>query len=323
MKWYKITISTTIHATDLITAMLYDMGISGVELINNVPITEEEKKKMFVDILPEVIGDDKTAQLIFYLEKDNNIQKVLHDVKSGIDKLRSFVEIGSGSIDVTVTKDEDWANEWKKYFEPFRVSDNIIIKPTWRTLSGKDEAKEDDIIVEIDPGMAFGTGTHETTQLPIKQLTKHLKAGQKVLDIGCGSGILSIISNKLGARSVIGIDIDGNAVNIAKENIEINDISQEEVTILFANILNAEDRKELDKTLDHNYDIVVANILTEVIIELSEHVGKYLRPEGYFISSGILYTQSDKVQEAICKNGMEIVEVNVNGDWVCITARKK
>ena len=322
MKWYKVTISSTIHATDLITAMLYDMDISGVEVINNVSITEEEKQMMFIDILPEVLEDDETAKVIFYLERGNNLQKVLHDVKEGINKLRSFVEVGSGSIDVTVTKDEDWANEWKKFFKPFRVADNILIKPTWKKLNNE-EVREDDLIVEIDPGMAFGTGSHETTQLTIKGLLKHLKAGQKVLDVGCGSGILSIISKKLGARSVMGIDIDGNAVNIAKENIAINNISSEEVTLLFGNILKIEDNKELDKMLDHDYDIVVANILTEVIIELSEIVVNYLKPEGYFISSGILYTQSEKVQEAICKNGMEIIEVNADGDWVCITARKK
>lgn len=322
MKWYKITISTTIHATDLITAMLYDMDISGVEVINNVPITEEEKKKMFIDVLAEASEDDETAQIIFYIEKDNNLQKILKEVKNGINRLRSFVEVGSASIDVAITKDEDWANEWKKYFKPFRVADNIIIKPTWRTLSEKDEVKENDIIIEIDPGMAFGTGSHETTQLPIKQLIKYLKPGQKVLDIGCGSGILSIISSKLGARSVTGTDIDGSAVNIAKENIEINNISPEKATVLFGNILNNEDNKELDKMLENNYDIVVANILTEVIMELSDHVGNYLKPEGYFVASGILYTQSDKVQEAISKNGMEIIEVSAKGDWVCITARK-
>lgn len=322
MKWYKITISSTIHATDLITAMLYDMDISGVEVINNVPITEEEKKKMFIDVLAEVSEEDETAQIIFYIEKDNNLQKILKEVKNGINRLSSFVEVGSTSIDVTITKDEDWSNEWKKYFKPFRVADNIIIKPTWKTLNMIEEVKEDDIIVKIDPGMAFGTGSHETTQLPIKQLIKYLKPGQKVLDIGCGSGILSIISSKLGARSVTGIDIDGNAVNIAKENIEINNISPEKATVLFGNILNNEDNKELDKMLENNYDIVVANILTEVIMELSEHVGNYLKPEGYFIASGILYTQSDKVQEAISKNGMEIIEANAKGDWVCITARK-
>lgn len=323
MNWYKITMSTTIHATDLITAMLYDMDIAGIEVINNVPITEEEKKKMFIDILPEVLEDDETAQIIFYLEKNNNLQKVLRGVKSGVDKLRSFVDVGSGSIDVTVTKDEDWANEWKKYFKAFRVADNIIIKPTWESISNKEKVNKDDIIVEIDPGMAFGTGSHETTKLSIDFLKKYLKPGQKVLDVGCGSGILSIIANKLGASSVTAIDIDASAVEIARENINLNNISQEEVTLFFANILDRENNNELDRTLDHDYDIVVANILTEVIIELSETIGNYLKPNGYFISSGILYTQSDKVQEAICKNGMEIIEVNTNGDWVCITARKK
>ena len=323
MKWYKIIIATTIYATELITAMLYDMDISGVEVVNNVPITEEEKKKMFIDILPEVVEDDETVKVIFYLEKGNNLQKIVNGIKKGIDKLRPIVNVGSGYIDVTITKDEDWSNEWKKYFKPFRVADNIVIKPTWEELNMKDEVKEDDIIIEIDPGMAFGTGSHETTQLPIKQIIKYLKPEQKVLDIGCGSGILSIISSKLGARSVMCTDIDGNAVNIAKENIKINNVSPEKVTVLFGNILNIEDNKEIDKMVENDYDIVVANILTEVIIELSEHVGNYLKSGGYFISSGILYTQSDNVQQAIFKNGMEIIEVNSKDDWVCITARKK
>lgn len=180
MKWYKIIIATTIYATELITAMLYDMDISGVEVVNNVPITEEEKKKMFIDILPEVVEDDETAKVIFYLEKGNNLQKIVNGIKKGIDKLRPIVNVGSGYIDVTITKDEDWSNEWKKYFKPFRVADNIVIKPTWEELNMKDEVKEDDIIIEIDPGMAFGTGSHETTQLPIKQIIKYLKPEQKV-----------------------------------------------------------------------------------------------------------------------------------------------
>lgn len=323
MKWYKITISTTVHATDLISFILSQLGISGIELINNVPITEEEKELMFVDILPELPLDDESAKLVFYIEKGQNLQQLIYDVEEELNKLRPHVDIGSGAIDVTVTRDEDWANEWKKYFKPFRVADNIIIKPTWETLKNKDKVKEDDIIVEIDPDMAFGTGRHETTKLAIKLLGKYIKPRQKILDIGCGSGILSIIAKKLGASTVTATDIDGKAVEIARDNIKTNKVNQDEVTVLFANILAKEDRENLDKVLDKDYDIVVANILTEVIIELSDIVGDYLKPNGYFISSGILYTQADKVKEAIRKNGMDIVEMNTIKDWVSIIAIKK
>ncbi len=324
MQWYKITISTTIDAQDLMSAMLYDLGISGVELINNESITEEEKKAMFIDILPEVDEEDKMAQLIFYIEKGQNLQCTLRDVKQGIDDLRGKVDVGSGDVDVTVTKDEDWANNWKEHFKAFKVADDIIIKPTWVTLDNN-KVNHNDLIVEIDPEMAFGTGAHETTKLAIKGIREYLNPGQKVLDLGCGSGILSIISKKLGASNIVGTDIDANAVKTARKNVRVNEVSPEDVSFLIGNVLDLEEakEKELDKKIGlMKYDIVVANILTEVILDLAKIVGKYMKKGGYFISSGILYTQSDKVEAEIKSNGFEIIEVNQMNDWVSIVARK-
>ena len=324
MQWYKITISTTIYAQDQVTAILYDMGITGIEIINNVPITEAEKEEMFIDILPEVNEKDDTSDLIFYLENDDNLTNILNEVENKLIDLReSGIKVGSGNVEVTTTKDEDWANNWKQYFKPFRVSDDIIIKPTWVDDISKEEVKEDDIIIEIDPEMAFGTGSHETTRLAIDGIKKYQKVGYSILDIGCGSGILSIISRKLGADKVTAIDVDKNAVKTARDNGIINNILAEDINFLYGDVLNQKTSPQLDNKIGlGNYDIVVANILTEVIINLSEVVGKYLKPRGYFISTGILNYQADKVQVALEKNGFDVIEINYMGDWVSIIARK-
>lgn len=328
MQWYKITISTTIYAQDLVGNLLYDMGISGFEVINNIPITEKEKAEMFIDFLPEVDLDDVEAHIVFYLEPEEDIEQTVKDVELGLNDIRDFVDVGSGNIEVTTTKDEDWANNWKKYFKPFRVAEDIVIKPTWEILNYndkqhiKDGVTKEDIIIEIDPEMAFGTGSHETTRLAIDGIKKHLKADQSILDLGCGSGILSIIARKLGAGKVAGTDIDAKAVETAKENAIINSIAKEDITFIHGDVLDTLETEELDKKIGlKTYDIVVANILAPIIIEMSNIVWKYLKQGGYFISTGILNSQSDEVRESLIKNGFEIVEENAMGDWISITAR--
>ena len=209
MKWKKLVLETTTEAVDLVSDMLSELGIDGIEIEDNVQISEEDRKKMFIDFLPELPPDDGKAIVNFYLNEDDNVVERLAEIKAGLDELDTFVDTGAKKITITETEDVDWINNWKAFFKPFRVDDTIVIKPTWESL---EDTKDGDMVIEIDPGTAFGTGSHETTKLCILNLKKYVKTGDKVLDLGCGSGILSIISRKLGASFVMGTDIDENTV---------------------------------------------------------------------------------------------------------------
>lgn len=302
---------------DLVSDMLNELGIEGIEIIDNVPITEQEKKAMFIDILPELNTEDKTALVSFYLEEDENIQNTLDKIHAGLKELSVFTDIGAGNIEISETEDTDWINNWKAYFKPFRIDETIVIKPTWEKL---DEMKATDLIIEIDPGTAFGTGSHETTKLCILGIKKYIKPGIRLLDVGCGSGILSIIGAKLGAAEVTGTDIDPNAVKAAYENAEVNRIGSDVLTILNGDIITDED---LQKEAGFEcYDMAVANILADIIIPLSAEIGRHIKPGGIFISSGIINTKKEAVKEAILKNGFKILEINEMGDWVSIVAQK-
>lgn len=219
MKWKKLTIETTTQAVDFISGLLAELGIEGIEVEDNVPLSEEDKEKMFIDILPELPEDDGTARVNCYLELDQDLEDTAARIQAGLEEFRTFVDVGTGHISFGETEDKDWMNNWKEFFKPFRVDDSIVIKPTWEKL---ENSCPDDLIVEIDPGTAFGTGAHETTKLCIGNLKKYLKEGDALLDVGCGSGILSIIGMKLGAGCAVGTDIDANAVETAKENAQIN-----------------------------------------------------------------------------------------------------
>lgn len=316
MKWTKLSLRTTTEAVDLVSNMLSDFGIEGMQIEDNISITEEEKKEMFIDILPELDPDDGTATLSFYIEDTANLGKTIEKVVKGLDELSEYVDIGEGTISTSETEDTDWINNWKEFFKPFRVDDNIIIKPTWESL---DEVREDDLVIEIDPGTAFGTGAHETTKLCILGLRKYLNNTSKILDVGCGSGILSIIALKLGAKSALGIDIDPNAIEATYENAKVNSISKDNFTIISGNIID--DGKVQERTGLEEYDIVVANILADVIIPLSGMIKQHMKSEGLFITSGIINTKKEEVKEAILSNGFEIVEINEMGEWVSIIAK--
>lgn len=305
------------EAEDLISNMLTDLGFEGIEIVDNVPITEEEKKAMFIDILPEVNEEDKTAAISFYLNEGEDVEETIAKIQEGLDELAEFVDVGSRKIMVSETEDVDWINNWKEFFKPFRVDDNIIIKPTWEPL---DNVSDTDLIIEIDPGTAFGTGAHETTKLCIGGLKKYVNSETELLDVGCGSGILSIIGAKLGAISVFGTDIDPNAVKAAYENAEVNHISEDVLTIISGDIISDE---SVQKQVGFEcYDVVAANILADVIIPLSAEIGKHMKPGGVFISSGIINMKKEQVKEAILKNGFHILEINEMGDWVSIVAQK-
>lgn len=329
MKWKKLTLETTTEAVDLVSSMLDEIGIQGIEIEDKVPITEEEKQRMFIDILPELGPDDGVANVNFYLDVEEDENEVILKVKEGLEELSAFVNIGSGEIKASETEDKDWMNNWKEFFKPFRVDDTIVIKPTWETLS---EVKDTDLVIEIDPGTAFGTGSHETTKLCILNMKKYMKPGDNLLDLGCGSGILSIIGMKLGAKLAVATDIDENAVNASVENAEVNHLKVKRLevsdTVLRNEGLlelldgNVIDDANLRKNIGQNcYDVVVSNILADVIIPLSDVVAEFMKPDGVWISSGIIDMKEEEVKQALDKNGFDIVEVTKMGDWVSIVAK--
>lgn len=316
MKWNKYTIETTTAAEDFVSSMLSDLGVEGVEIEDNIQLTQDDTAKMFIDFLPELPPDDGIGRVSFYLDCDVDNSELLEQVKEGLEELRLFVEVGAGTITESETEDKDWMNNWKEFFHAFTI-DDILIKPTWETVEEEDKDK---ILIEIDPGVSFGTGKHETTQLCIRQLRKYMKAGDEVLDLGCGSGILSIIALKLGAGHVVGTDIDDACLTSTYENMEVNHLPKELGMFYVGNLI---DDAELQKQVgEEKYDVVVANILADVIIPMAPVVPARLKKGGIFITSGIINFKEEAVKEAIEATGLEILEINHQGEWVNITARK-
>lgn len=318
MKWKKFTLTTTTEAVDYLGSLFEDLGIEGMEIEDHVPLTEQETKGMFIDILPELPPDDGTARVSFYLNEDADVNAVLKGVREGIEEYRQFVDMGAGTITASETEDKDWINNWKQYFKPFTV-DHILIKPTWEELPPE---HADKLLIQIDPGTAFGTGKHETTQLCIRQLETYVKPGMKVLDLGTGSGILGITAIKLGAESVFGTDLDENAITAVGENLEANGIPSSQFSVIQGNIID--DVSVQDAAGYECYDIVVANILADVIIMIQKQVPAHLKHGGIFISSGIIDMKEEAVREALLSNNeLEILETTRQGEWVSFTARRK
>lgn len=318
MKWNKFTINTTTAAEDLISDMLLELGIEGIEIEDNVPLSKQDTMAMFVDILPELPADKGLAKIHFYLEPQTEGSALLERVRNGLEELRDFVEVGEGTILESETEDKDWINNWKQYFKPFTVGD-ILIKPTWEEIPKKDQGK---LLIQIDPGTAFGTGMHETTQLCILQLKKYIFRGAELLDVGTGSGILSIVGLKLGAGHAVGTDLDPNAITAARENMQANKISAEQFMVRIGNII--EDEKLQSEIGFEKYDIVVANILADIILLLQKGIAKHMKKGGYFITSGILDSKREAVEEVLDRNPeFERVETTFQGEWVSITARRK
>ncbi len=318
MKWKKYTIETTTAAEDYMASMLMELGIEGIEIDDNVPLTKADQADMFIDFLPELPPDEGKSNISFYIEDDGSDQtEILKQVKITLEEMRQFVDIGSGMITSSETEDLDWINNWKKYFTSFTIG-NILIKPTWEELKEEDKDK---FLIEIDPGISFGTGKHETTQLCIKELVKYIGEDHpKVLDVGCGSGILSIVALKLGAREVVGTDIDADCMTSTRDNMEVNHLDESLGTFYVGNLI---DDVELQKKVGtEEYEIVVANILADVIIPMAPVIPDRLKKGGYFITSGIIDFKEDAVKEAIEAAGLEVVQINHQGEWVNITARK-
>ena len=318
MKWKKYTIETTTAAGDFMSSMLMDLGIEGIEIEDNIPLTKEDQADMFIDFLPELPPDEGKSHVSFYIEDDGTDQsEILKKVKIGLEELRDTVDVGSGMILSSETEDLDWINNWKKFFSSFTI-ENILIKPTWEDVKPEDKDK---FMIEIDPGISFGTGKHETTQLCIRQLIKYIKGGHpKVLDVGCGSGILSIVALKLGASEVVGTDLDADCMISTHENMKVNHLDEKLGTFYVGNLIDDVDLQKQVGT--EEYDIVVANILADVIIPMAPVIPDRLRKGGYFITSGIIDFKEDEVRDAIEKTGLKVIEINHQGEWVNITAQK-
>ena len=315
MKWNKYRLATTTEAVDLISYTLAEMGIEGIEIEDKVPLSEEDKKRMFIDLLPDLEEDDGKAYVSFYIEPEKDHESTLEEVLAAVKELADFVDIGEATIEKSQTEDIDWMNNWKKYWKPFKVDEHIIIKPTWETV----EDVPEDTLVELDPGTAFGTGTHHTTRLCITQLKKYMQPGQEVLDVGCGSGILSIIALLLGAKEASATDVDIHAVEAAIENARVNGIESDIYTVLTGDVISDADFRH--KVGEHKFDMVLANIFAEIIIPLSGVVKEMMKPGALFITSGIIDEREEDVRKALTENGFEIMEVTHSGGWVSFTAK--
>ena len=328
MKWTKFKVKTITEAEDIIISTLYDIGLGGAQIEDKVPLTAWEKEQMFVDILPDGPEDDGIAYLSFFVEETEDgslmlngeattAELILEKVKDELDQLREFMDIGEGSVSVDETEDIDWINNWKQFFHQFTIDDLLII-PSWEEVKPEDADKK---ILHIDPGTAFGTGMHETTQLCIRQIWKYLTSETVMLDVGTGSGILGIVALMYGAKKVVGTDLDPCAVPAVEENLQVNQIPPEKFDMMIGNIIT--EKEVQDKVGYECYDIVVANILADVLVPLTPVILNQLKPGGIYITSGIIDDKEQTVRDAVEKAGLEILEVTYQGEWVSVTARKK
>ena len=316
MKWNQFRLKTTTEAEDIVSSMLADLGIEGVQIEDKIPLTQSDKEQMYVDILPDMPEDDGCAYLTFYLDEEVDKHEMLLKVRQELEEMRSYLNVGDCTIEESQTEDVDWVNNWKQYFHQFYI-DDILVIPSWENVEAKDSDK---MVIHIDPGTAFGTGMHETTQLCIRQLKKYVTSETELLDVGTGSGILSIIALKMGAKHAVGTDLDPCAVPAVEENKEVNGIAPESFDMMIGNIID--DKEVQDKVGYGKYDIVTANILADVLVPLTPVIVHQMKPGAVYITSGILDVKEEVVKEAVVAAGLEVVEVTHQGEWVSVTARK-
>ena len=316
MKWNQFRLKTTTEAEDIVSSMLADLGIEGVQIEDKIPLTQSDKEQMFVDILPDIPEDDGCAYLTFYLDEDVDKQELLLKVRQELEEMRSYLNVGECTIEESQTEDVDWVNNWKQYFHQFYI-DDILVIPSWENVEAKDSDK---MVIHIDPGTAFGTGMHETTQLCIRQLKKYVTEDTEILDVGCGSGILGMLALKFGAKHSVGTDLDPCAIDATYENMDNNGISRDQYEIMIGNIID--DKAVQDKVGYEKYDIVAANILADVLVPLTPVIIHQMKKGGIYITSGIIEDKEDVVVEAVKEAGLEVLEVNHQGEWVSVTARK-
>ena len=316
MKWNQFRLKTTTEAEDIVSSMLADLGIEGVQIEDKIPLTQSDKEQMFVDILPDMPEDDGCAYLTFYLDEEVDKHEMLLKVRQELEEMRSYLNVGDCTIEESQTEDVDWVNNWKQYFHQFYI-DDILVIPSWENVEAKDSDK---MVIHIDPGTAFGTGMHETTQLCIRQLKKYVTEDTEILDVGCGSGILGMLALKFGAKHSVGTDLDPCAIDATYENMDNNGISRDQYEVMIGNIID--DKAVQDKVGYEKYDIVAANILADVLVPLTPVIIHQLKKGGIYITSGIIEDKEEVVVEAVKKAGLEFLEVNHQGEWVSVTARK-
>ncbi len=317
MRWNKIMIQTITEAEDIIICMLEDIGLEGAMIEDKVPLTPLEKEQMFVDIPPMEVEDDGIAYLSFFVEDEEgkDVNVIVEEAKAVLDGLRETMDIGAGTITLSQTEDIDWINNWKKYFHQFTI-DDLLVVPSWEEIREEDKGKK---ILRIDPGTAFGTGMHETTQLCIRAIKKYLTPGASILDVGTGSGILGIVALMYGADHIKATDLDPMAVEAVEDNLNKNNTPKDKFELKIGNIIDDDETKAWAG--EESYDIIVANILHFVLKEVTPNIKPLLKKGGIYITSGIIDDKEDYMLDVMKENGMEVLEVNHQGEWVGIVAR--
>ena len=309
MKWTEVQIKTTTEAEEIVTNIMYDLGVTGLAIEDPkdiIAFQQSEEDWDFID--SSLIKQDYEGVIIkgYFPESEDLIDKI-ELIRNSIEKNPpGDLNKSLGEVIIAEVYEKDWAEAWKKYYKPIKIGEKIVIRPTWE----KYEETDDEIIIELDPGMAFGTGTHETTTMCIEALEAYVKADDLVYDIGCGSGILSIVAAKLGAQRVIGVDLDELCTRVSKENISLNKV-EDLIEIKQGNLLDVVCGKA---------DIIVSNIIAEVIVDMIGSLKDYLKTEGIFIASGIIAEKIDMVEKALIENGFKILGTKVMGEWVSITS---
>lgn len=316
MKWNQFRLTTTTEAEDIVSSMLADLGVEGVQIEDKVPLTAQDKEQMFVDILPDIAEDDGEAYLTFYLDVDEDYTELLAQIRAELEDMKAYVNVGACTIEESQTEDIDWVNNWKQYFHQFYI-DDILVIPSWEEVKEEDK---DRMIVHIDPGTAFGTGAHETTQLCIRAVKKYVTKDSEILDVGCGSGILGMIALMLGAKHSVGTDLDPCAITATHENMEVNGITKDRYEVMIGNIID--DKEVQDKVGYEKYDIVLANILAEVLVPLTPVIVNQMKKGAVYITSGIIDDKEETVVNTVKAAGLEVLEVNHQGEWVSVVARK-
>lgn len=324
MEWTEVKIYTTTEGIEPVSAMLLETGVTGIQVEDDRQLKEYLSESSvywdYVDeeLLNKPIGETK---LIVYVSSNPYGNEILLSIKEGLNRLKSMdIGLDLGRLELETTEnlnDEEWLNKWKDFYKPFKVGERLLIKPVWENV----ENTEGRVVFTINPGHVFGTGLHQTTQLCMLQLEKYVKETSVVADLGCGSGILSIVSLLFGAKSAFAVDIDANAIKTAYENAAFNGIDKSRYYVTSGNVVT--DKALQDEIGYGKYDIVVANIIADVIIGISPVVSKQLKSDGVFIASGIIKDRVNDVYEALDKNGFEAVDTDLKDEWVSITSRLK
>ncbi|NLJ57439.1 MAG: 50S ribosomal protein L11 methyltransferase [Tissierellia bacterium] len=322
MNWMEVSIYTTTNGLEIINGAMVKLGINDA-VIEDASVFEDflNYESLNWDYYDEDLTEIKDIEscIKVYLADNKQGKELLNEIYKIIDELKSekSIDMGSLRVETKILNDEDWANNWKEHFKPFIVSDKIVIKPSWEEYTENDDGK---IILEIDPGMSFGTGQHHTTRLCIEQLIKHLDKDMEVLDLGCGSGILSIASLLIGAKHCTGVDIDENSVRIARENAKLNGISDSSFTLYQGDV--TVDSQLREKIGYNKYNVIAVNIIAQIIMGMSETFPKLLKEGGIVIASGIINKYLDEVVDNFESLGFEILEINHREEWLSVTARK-